>query len=109
MLGKFEIMKAKDNEFYFNLKAANSQVILTGQMYSSKDSAKSGIESVKKSASADAQYERKTSPAGHSFVLKAANGEVIGRSEVYSTTGARDSGIESVKTNGHGAGIEDLS
>ena len=47
MAGKFEIKKSKDNQFYFNLKAGNGQVILTSEMYKAKASADKGIASVK--------------------------------------------------------------
>jgi uncharacterized protein YegP (UPF0339 family) len=48
MSGKFEIKKAKDDEFYFHLKASNGQIILASQRYVTKSSAENGIESVKK-------------------------------------------------------------
>jgi uncharacterized protein YegP (UPF0339 family) len=70
-------------------------------MYTTKDAALNGIESVKKNSPDDAQYERKTSTSSQPFfVLKAKNHEVIGRSETYSSEGAREKGIESVKKNG---------
>ena len=54
MAGKFEITKAKNGQFHFNLKAGNGEIIATSEMYESKASAKNGIESVKKNA-ADAE------------------------------------------------------
>jgi uncharacterized protein len=45
--GRYERKDAKDGRFYFNLKAANHQVIGTSQMYKSASSRDSGIESVK--------------------------------------------------------------
>ena len=50
MAGKFEIKKAKDGQFYFNLKASNGKVILTSERYGEKRKAKQGIESVRKNA-----------------------------------------------------------
>lgn len=50
MAAKFEIFKDKGGQFRFNLKAANGEVIASSEGYSSKASAQSGIESVKKSA-----------------------------------------------------------
>lgn len=46
MAGKFEINRAKDGQFYFNLKARNGQVILTSEMYTTKANTHSGITSV---------------------------------------------------------------
>ena len=50
MAGKYEIQKAKDGQFYFNLKASNGQVILSSEMYKAKSGATNGIESVKKTS-----------------------------------------------------------
>ena len=47
---KFERKEAKDGRPYFNLKAANAQVIGSSQMYSSEDAMENGIASVKTNA-----------------------------------------------------------
>jgi uncharacterized protein YegP (UPF0339 family) len=110
MSAKFVIKKAKDGEFYFNLKAGNGETILTSEMYKAKASAKNGIESVKKNAPLDVRYERKEDKKGNPrFNLKAANHEVIGSSESYNSTSSRENGIESVKKNAPGASVEDES
>jgi uncharacterized protein YegP (UPF0339 family) len=110
MSAKFVIKRAKDGEFYFNLKAANGQDILTSEMYKAKASAKNGIASVKKHAPDDARYERKEDKKGHPrFNLKAANHEVIGTSQSYHSHEAREEGIASVKKNAPGAPVEDES
>lgn len=44
---RYELATAVDGRFYFNLKAANNQVIGTSQMYASEGARTSGIESVK--------------------------------------------------------------
>jgi uncharacterized protein YegP (UPF0339 family) len=110
MSAKFEIKKAGDGQFYFNLKAGNGEVILTGEQYKAKASAQGGIESVKTNAPLDACYERKSAASDRPyFVLKAANGEVLGRSQMYSSAAAMEKGIESVKANAPAAAVEDLS
>ena len=48
--GRFERKTAKDGSPYFNLKAANGQVIGKSEMYSSNDAMENGIASVKKNA-----------------------------------------------------------
>ena len=74
MAGKFELKRSKSGQFMFNLKAGNHQVILTSELYREKAGAQNGIESVKKHAGDDANYERKTSRKGEPyFVLKATN------------------------------------
>ncbi len=110
MAGKFELNTSSNGKFYFNLKASNGQIILSSEMYESKSSAENGIESVKKNATDDSRYERRTAASGESFfVLKAGNGEVVGKSETYSSTAALDNGIESVKSNAPGAEIADAA
>ena len=47
---KFERKEAKDGRPYFNLKAANAQIIGSSQMYSSEDAMENGIASVKTNA-----------------------------------------------------------
>ena len=110
MAGKFVVNKAGSGQFYFNLKAANGEIILTSEMYTMKAGAMNGISSVKQNAPLDERYERKTSSADEPyFVLKAKNGEVISTSEMYSSEAARDNGIKSVKENAPGAGTEGLT
>ena len=60
MAGKFEISKRSNGEYQFNLKAGNGQVILTSEGYGDKNGCANGIESVRKHAQADANFERKT-------------------------------------------------
>ncbi|MCT8090935.1 DUF1508 domain-containing protein [Acinetobacter sp. ANC 4216] len=49
--GRYERLEAKNGKPYFNLKAANYQVIGTSQFYSSEQSREKGIESVKNNGS----------------------------------------------------------
>jgi uncharacterized protein YegP (UPF0339 family) len=106
----FEIKRAADGRFVFNLKAANDQVILTSQAYETKASAESGIASVKHNAEIDAHYEEKTGNDGLPyFLLHAGNRLVIGRSQMYSSLEAMRKGIASVKHNAPIAETVDLS
>ncbi|MFJ4228597.1 YegP family protein [Paenarthrobacter nicotinovorans] len=50
MAGKFEIYKDSPGGYRFRLKAANGEVIATGESYTTKAAAKKGIESVKTNA-----------------------------------------------------------
>jgi uncharacterized protein len=110
MKAAFEIKKASDGRFVFNLKAANDQVILTSQAYETKESAEAGIASVKTNSAIDAHYEEKTGNDGMPyFVLHAANQQVIGRSQMYSSREAMHKGIASVKHNAPNAQTVDLS
>lgn len=99
-MGKFVISKRKNGEFQFNLKANNGQIILVSEGYNAMSGCTNGIESVRKNASDDNRYERKTSTNGkYFFNLKAANGQVIGTSEMYEAESGRENGISSVKSN----------
>jgi uncharacterized protein YegP (UPF0339 family) len=107
-MGWFELKKASDGQFLFNLHASNAQVILTSELYKAKSGAQNGIESVQKNSPNDSQYERKTSTDGkHYFVLKAKNHEVIGTSQRYSSASAMEDGIASVKSNGSTTDVRD--
>ena len=44
---KFEIKKAKNKQFYFILKAGNGETLLTSEYYTTKESCKKGIFSVR--------------------------------------------------------------
>ena len=108
MAGRFELKKSKNDKFFFSLLADNGQTILSSEMYEAKASAVNGIESVKKNATDDARFERKTSSNGKPFFnLLAGNGQVIGSSEMYSSESARDAGIELVMANAAGASVDD--
>ena len=110
MAGKFEIKKSSNDQFFFNLKAGNGEIILTSQMYATKSGAEGGIQSARNNAPLDASYERKTSTSGQPyFALKGANSEAIGKSETYSSTTAMENGIESVKKNAKDAKVDDLT
>jgi uncharacterized protein len=110
MAGKFELKNAAGDQFMFNLKAGNGQIILTSETYKAKASALNGIESVKKNAIKKEQYEKKQTTKGDPyFVLKAGNGEIIGKSESYSSESALQNGIESVMENAPKAEISDIS
>lgn len=107
MSGYYELKRSGD-QYMFNLKAGNHEVILTSERYTTKTSAQDGIESVRQNSPLDERYQRKTATNGSPyFSLSAANGQSIGRSEMYSSAAARDAGIASVKTNGPSTVVKD--
>ena len=59
MPGKFEIKTTAKGKFFFNLKAANGEVILTSQQYKALAYAKKGVASVQKNAADAARFEIK--------------------------------------------------
>lgn len=50
MAGKFEIYQDKAGKFRFRLKAANGQVVATGEDYETKAAAMKGAEAVQRAA-----------------------------------------------------------
>ena len=110
MKATFEIKRSADGRFIVNLKAANDQVILTGQTYQTKEGAEDGIAAVRQNAPLDERYEER---AGGDrlpyFVLRAPNRQVIGRSQLYSSREAMRKGIASVKRNAPQAEIVDFT
>lgn len=108
MAAKYDLKVAKNGNFFFNLKAANGQVILSSEMYNTKRRALDGIESVKKNGGDEKRFEVKSSKNGDPyFVLKAGNGQVIGKSEMYKSTSSMKNGIASVQKNAAGARVDD--
>jgi uncharacterized protein len=96
----FVINKISNGEYYFNLKADNSQIILTSQMYFSRSDCNNDIESVRNNCTDETVYESKRSFNNkYYFVFRAANGKLIGNSELYSSGAGMEDGIESVKKN----------
>ena len=110
MAAKFELKKAANGQFMFNLKASNGEVILTSETYVAKAAAVDGTASVRVNAPSDARYARRVATNGqHYFVLKALNGQVLGTSETYSSAQAMEDGIAAVKRDTPDAPLEDLT
>lgn len=105
---KFEVFKGKNGQFYFSLFAKNGQKILASEGYASKDSCMNGIESVRKNAASEDNFEVNTASDGRMyFSLKAANGQAVGKSQMYKSRSGLKGGIESVKTNAPAAPVEE--
>jgi len=107
MAARYDLTRS-GQQYRFVLKAGNNEPILTSELYTSKQSALDGIDSVRVNSPVDARYERKNASNGSPmFNLKAANGQVLGTSEQYSSVAARENGIQSVKNNGPTAPVQD--
>ena len=107
-MSKFIISKRTNDQFQFNLKADNGQVILTSQGYTTKASCQNGIESVRSHSAVIGNFDCiKSSNNKDYFNLKAANHQVIGTSEMYSNKTGMDTGIASAMKNAPLASIEE--
>lgn len=60
MAARFEIYTDSKGEYRFRLKAANGEVVATGESYSSKAGVLRGVDAVKRAA-ASAEIDDKTS------------------------------------------------
>lgn len=108
MAGKFQLKKSRNGKFFFNLLAANGQVILTSEIYEARASAVNGIASVQKNGGTEARYERLVAKDGSPyFTLKATNGQVIGQSQMYKSESSRDGGIRACMSNAPDAATDD--
>ena len=93
----FELFVADNDEFYFNLKAANGEIVLSSEGYVGKSGAENGIASVRENGRDLDQYEvRIADNEEFYFVLKAGNGEIIGVSETYVSESNAYRGLETV-------------
>ena len=105
----FQIFRGKNGQYYFRLRAANGEPILSSEGYLAKPSCRKGIKSVRQNAPLLERYERRETRNGqHYFVLKAANHRVIGASESYTTPAGRESGIEAVMRVAPQAGVKEV-
>ena len=114
-MGKFAIKQTANGGLRFNLKAGNSEIIATSQVYKSLASCKKGIASVQKNAPVAPienqtvenytaekwpKFEVYADKAGEfRFRLKASNGQIIAVSEGYKALKSCMNGIASVKKN----------
>ncbi len=96
----FEVFTGSDRNYYFHLSAANHEIILASQGYSTRTAALAGVLSVLDNAGERANYDLLEAQNGEwYFNLKAANGEIIGTSETYVTKYGAEEGIAAVDRN----------
>ncbi len=91
---KFAVFKGIDSKYYFNLRAANGEIVMQSQSYSARSSAVGGVGSVQTNGKVSSRYELRATGAGeYYFVLKASNGAVIARGETYASKSNAERGI----------------
>ena len=96
---RVEVLRGESGKFRFNVHAANGQVVLSSEQYSSEAAAFNGAFAVQAEGQKAAQYSLKTSTDGRFyFTLAAQNGEIIGVSQTYGSKQAAEGGIASLKT-----------
>lgn len=113
-MGKFIVKNSKNGQFYFNLKAANGEIIGTSEMYTTKGACDNGIDAVKRACAGGVEDQTvkevakqpapkfeifKTKDGQFRFRLVAGNYEPILASESYKAKDSCKNGIASVKKN----------
>ena len=110
--GRFEIKKAKDGRFVFNLYAPNHIIVATSQVYSSSSAAVNGIQSIianaEKAPVEDNTLKNPTKQGfpkwemyidkggEYRFRLYASNGNCVVHSQGYKQKSSCKNGIESI-------------
>jgi len=102
----FKIKKSTDGQHYFVLRSKNNKVILTSELYPTKQALQTGIDAVRANAGDRNNFQiRKAENGQPYFVLRAKNHEVIGTSETYSSPQQMEKGMLSVKFHAGMSGI----
>ncbi|MEG0750669.1 MAG: YegP family protein [Oscillospiraceae bacterium] len=119
-MGKFIIAANKKGDPYFVLKAGNGEVIASSEAYSSLESCKHGVESLRKNCESHVEdqtvedFEKLSCPkyelyqdkkGEYRFRLKASNGEIIVTGEGYSSKPGCKNGVESIGRNAPNAEV----
>jgi uncharacterized protein YegP (UPF0339 family) len=94
---RFQVFKGLDLNYHFHLRAANGEIVLQSQAYTTRTSAISGTSSVKTNGIDARRFTVKDAVNGQAyFVLTAANGQVIGVSETYVSRSNADHAAQAV-------------
>ncbi|CAN5462996.1 hypothetical protein BH09MYX1_BH09MYX1_38730 [soil metagenome] len=109
----YDVQLAKNGEYYFNIVAANHEVVATSETYSTKSNATRAATTVRKlilitgatpESTPAIKRERFEVFTGEDkkvyFRLRAGNGEIVLGSQAYTAKSSALNGIDSVKTNG---------
>lgn len=92
---KFQTFKGLDGKYYFHARAANGEIVLQSQAYTTKASANAGISSVQTNGVIASRYSVLPAADGsYYFVLKAANGQVIAVGESYVSKSNAQRGVD---------------
>jgi len=110
-MATFQFFKSSTkNQYYYLLKATgNSQLILSCEGFSSKQSCIEGIQFVKTNAAQDHSFERTDSYLSYTFIIKDLKGNIVAKSENYTSEGPREQVIELIKKDAGSAIVQDLT
>lgn len=110
---KFEIYKAKNDQYRWRLKSGANNAILavSGEGYKAAADARRGVELVQKAATDDKMkfetYEDEKKE--HRWRLKAANGQIVASSsEGYKNKADMEKAVDAIKTGGAKAEVVEI-
>lgn len=111
MMAIFQVFKSSNkNQYYYLLKATgNSQLILSCEGFTSKQSCLDGIKFIITNAADERTFVRSDSYLRYTFEAKDSEGNVIARSENYTSIGPREQVMDLIKTDAPLALIQDLT
>lgn len=118
MAHRFNITPAANDQFKFDF-SYNAEKIFWSENYKQKDSARDGVESLKKNAPEAPVIDLSNNETGSGYRFEivasrdeqhfvrfvAANGETMARTETYASKASARNAIDSLKKNGPGAEV----
>ena len=96
---RVQVESGATGQFRFNVYAANGQIVLSSESYTTDAAAFNGAFAVQDAASNSANFTVTTAADGRVyFTLTALNGQVVGVSQMYASAAAAKTGMASVAT-----------
>ncbi|MHB8875025.1 MAG: YegP family protein [Myxococcaceae bacterium] len=96
---RFEIFRGLNLKYYFHARAANGQIVLQSQGYSTRSGAVAGQTTVQTNGTNPARYTVLPAADGkYYFVLKGGNGQVISHGETYASKFNAERGVTACVT-----------
>jgi hypothetical protein len=99
MAGKIVTKTTSNGKFMFNLKSSNGQIVLTSNMFGSKEALDAAIAKLKAIKQADIEIKKNAKDEPYFSI------EGLGRSEGYSSEASCKNGVESVLKNAPDAAV----
>lgn len=96
-VGKWIIKEKGDGEFVAFLYANNGEIMLTSEIYTSEESARAGIDTIRKNVDGGTFVNYKDKNKSYYFKLKSVKNRILCVSETYKSEALAESAKESVK------------
>ncbi len=91
---RFQVFRGLDSKYYFHLRAANGEIILQSQGYTTRTSANNAVTSVQNIGGDAARYQVRPAADGrYYFVLRATNGRTMAWGETYAVKAGAETAV----------------